>query len=407
MDHFCIARQAICDNALKLVGYELLYRADTEDLSAVISNPHEATARVTSLALLDFGLDHVAPKQPIYINMSQEWFKHPALLPTAKVQQRIVLQVPADIVVDETLRANLHTIRGKGFLVALDDYKLDDPRAPLLNDVDIVIVETLNQSLSTVRKVKTALLQYPVKTLAEKIESWSSFEQLKQMGFDYYQGFFLARPETLTPQASGANQLILAKLMTLLFDENSSVEQIEHYISQEPALYYRLMKYVNSSAYNLPNRIDSMHQAVVYMGMETLRTVVCILMWARNSNNVYTVLPLLLTRAKACELLAQQQGMRPVDRFFTLGFLSLLDVALGQPLDTLLSNLPLSTDMADALLRNEGPLAELLNCIRHWERAEWAALEQHPLYSAELPILMNKALAWANQTEDNITSDEA
>ncbi|OPX56246.1 EAL and modified HD-GYP domain-containing signal transduction protein [Oceanospirillum multiglobuliferum] len=403
MDHFCIARQAICDETLQLVGYELLYRANSEDISAIISNPHEATARVTSLALLDFGLDHVASKQPIYINMSSEWFKHPELLPSAKIRQRIVLQVPTDIVVDETLCSNLQRIRAKGFLIALDDYKLNDPRTSLLTVVDIVIVETLNQSLSTIRKVKTSLLQYPVKTLAEKIENWTNFEQLKQMGFDYYQGFFLARPENLAPQASGANQLILAKLMTLLFDESSSVEQIEHYISQEPALYYRLMKYVNSAMYNLPNSIDSMHQAVVYMGMETLRTVICILMWARNSNNVYTVLPLLLTRAKACELLARHHGMKPVDRSFTLGFLSLLDVALGQPLPKLLSNLPLSPDMSEALLHSKGSLAELLNCVRHWERAEWEALEAHPLYCAELPILMSKALDWANQTEDNMT----
>lgn len=404
-NHFCIARQAICDAQLKLCAYELLYRASADAEHAEILDPHEATARVTSSALLDYGLEKLAPGQQIYINMSSHWLKHSELLPNAKIKNRIVLQVMKEMPADEDLLAALKQLREKGFLIALDDYHHNDLRHKLLPETDIVIVETQNQSLETLRQVKASLNLYPVKTLAEKIETWQDFDQLKQIGFDFYQGYFLSRPETLNQPEVSSNRMVMAKLLTMLFDDKSNLTQIEALIAQEPSLYYRLMKFINSPAYNLPNQIDSLHQAVVYMGMETLRTLVSILIWARNNHKAYTVLPLLLTRAKACELLAKAQGLAPADKYFSLGFLSLLDVALDQPLPTLIDNMSLSDEMQQALLHNEGPSASLLNLIRLWERADWELLEQHPLYDPHsTPQLMLQAFEWANNTEQQIKS---
>ncbi|MDX1399884.1 MAG: HDOD domain-containing protein, partial [Oceanospirillum sp.] len=244
------------------------------------------------------------------------------------------------------------------------------------------------------------LKHYPITLMASRIESWQAFEKIRAIGFDLYQGGFLAKPELLDTPKNSANRMLLVKLMTLLFDDKSSISKIEQVIEQEPTLFYRLLKFVNSAAYRLPNKIDSLHQAVIYIGTETLRTLVAILVWAKDDHKAYAVLPQILTRAKACELLAKEQGLAPADRYFTLGFLSLLDVALDQPLDKLIRNLSISEEMQKALLNDEGPLADVLNFVRRWEKADWKFLEQHKMFSLEnTPLLMQQAQRWALETE--------
>ncbi|MFG1490614.1 hypothetical protein ABMA58_15295, partial [Oceanospirillum sp. HFRX-1_2] len=104
-----------------------------------------------------------------------------------------------------------------------------------------------------------------------------------------------------------------------------------------------------------------------------------------------------------CELLAKEQGFAPADRYFTLGFLSLLDVALDQPLDKLIPSLSISDEMQQALLADEGPLANVLNFVRQWEKANWSMLEQHPMFSLErTPQLMQQAQRWALETEQEM-----
>ena len=54
-----IARQAIFDRNLRVVGYELLYRAKEGDRGAVFEDGDRATRSLLSTALIDFGLSNL------------------------------------------------------------------------------------------------------------------------------------------------------------------------------------------------------------------------------------------------------------------------------------------------------------------------------------------------------------
>lgn len=395
LNQFCITRLAFCDNNLIRRGFELAYR-DTQQPA----NPLEVSAKVASFALLDYGLDQAGDHGKVLLTITQAWLTNAGMLPVAKIKDRLVLQLGDDIEPDPVTLNSLQQIRKKGFLIAIANYMPDDPRKPLLSGVDIVCLDCQSFILGDLKKLQSELKGYPLALMASRIDSWQAFEKIKAIGFDFYQGGFLGKPELLDTPKNSANRILLVKLMALLFDDTSSIGKIEKVIEQEPTLFYRLLKFVNSAAYRLPNKIDSLHQAVIYIGTETLRTLVAILVWAKDDHKAYTVLPQILTRAKACELLARDQGLAPADRYFTLGFLSLLDVALDQPLDKLILSLSISHEMQDALLNNEGSLAEVLNFVRLWEKANWDALEQHKMFSLErTPDLMQQALGWALETE--------
>jgi len=415
INRLCMTRLTFCDRDLIRKGFELAYHETNSapdtialnttepraiETSSLEKNSIEVNAKIASFALLDYGLDQASENGKVIISIAQICLANIKTLPVAQIKGCLVLQLGSDIEANSTTLAALKGIRSKGFQVALSDYGPNDHRQALLSEVDMVTLNSQRFILGDMKKLYAELRHYPICLLVSRIESWQAFEKLRPIGFDLYQGSFLAKPELLDTPKNSANRVVLLRLLALLFDDTSSLAKIELVIEQEPTLFYRLLKFVNSAAYRLPNKVDSLHQAVVYIGTETLRTLVAILVWAKDDHKAYAVFPQILTRAKSCELLAKELGYTPVDRYFTLGFLSLLDVALDQPLNTLIKSLAVSSEMQSALIDNEGPLAEVLNFVRLWEKADWQALEQHPLFSSEqTPELMQQAQHWAVETE--------
>ncbi|WP_417596974.1 EAL and HDOD domain-containing protein [Oceanospirillum sp.] len=395
LNQLCITRLTFCDSDLIRRGFELTYH-DTQHTA----NSLEVSAKVASFTLLDYGLDQAGESGKVLLTITKAWLPNASTLPAAKIQDRLVLQLDEDISPDPITLNALHHIRSKGFQVALTNYTINDPRKALLSEVDIVKINCQKLMPCDLKRLYAELKGYSVALMAGQIENWQMFEQVRAAGFDLYQGSFLGKPELLDTPKNSTNRILLVKLMTLLFDDKSSIQEIEKVIEQEPTLFYRLLKFVNSAAYQLPNKIDSLHQAVIYIGTETLRTLVAILVWAKDDHKAYTVLPQILTRAKSCELLAKELGLAPSERYFTLGFLSMLDVALDQPLDKLILSLSLPEEMQNALLKDEGSLAEVLNFVRQWEKANWEILQQNQMFSSEsTPELMQQAQHWAQETE--------
>jgi EAL and modified HD-GYP domain-containing signal transduction protein len=96
------------------------------------------------------------------------------------------------------------------------------------------------------------------------------------------------------------------------------------------------------------------------------------------------VLSAALVRARLCETLARERGLRGSDSAFIVGLLSVCDALLDAPLDEIIPALPLSDDLRDAILERKGPLGELLQTAVALERGESGrdARTAYALYTA-------------------------
>ena len=63
-----LGRQPIYDRSREIVAYELLYRRNATDGTAVFSSGDQASAEVLLVAFLEIGLAKVSPEQPVFIN---------------------------------------------------------------------------------------------------------------------------------------------------------------------------------------------------------------------------------------------------------------------------------------------------------------------------------------------------
>src|SRR5438046_2527679 len=70
--HAYVARQAIFDRRLNVVGYELLYR-DSDENRARFDDVTKASATTMLNAFLEIGLDSLVGNVPAFVNMSAEF----------------------------------------------------------------------------------------------------------------------------------------------------------------------------------------------------------------------------------------------------------------------------------------------------------------------------------------------
>lgn len=137
---------------------------------------------------------------------------------------------------------------------------------------------------------------------------------------------------------------------------------------QDVALSHKLLRDINSAFFSLPNRIESIRQAVVYLGVRAVKTWVSLLVVAGWGNKPAELVTQAMQRAKMCELLANTAKLPNAEVHFAVGLFSLLEALMDIPQEKILESLPLTQDVQDALSVQKGPYGEALSCVFAYEQ---------------------------------------
>ena len=400
-----LARQPILDRAQRTVAYELLFR--TGNTSGVsITDDMQATASVIHHAFSEMGLQTVLGSQLGFINVSADMLLSDLveLLPKA----HIVLELLETIRVDDAVIERCRALKQSGFTLALDDFMFDESYRPLLELVDIVKIDILQHSREALPSMVKQLRQWPVKLLAEKVDSAEQAAYCQSLGFDLFQGYYFARPLVLSAKRTDPSQLALIQLLGLVL-RDADTSQIEQIFKQHPNLTYNLMRLVNSVASGVHRSIASVSQAIVVLGRKQLQRWLQLLLFTLQGGSVYPS-PLLLlaaARGKMMELLAakQQRNADYCDEAFMAGILSLIDALIDKPLADVARELNLDERLVAALLRREGELGVLLQLVESVEHPDLdftksLLVKTGALSLSDLTAAQIEAMAWANQVAE-------
>ena len=247
-----LARQAIFNIKGEVCAYELLYR-NGEDPTAQI-NPSDplhgdaATSSVVAQLFTNMDINDLIGKKTAYINFTYNHIIQymPSLLP----RNRIVIEVLETVVMDNVVLSSLTKLRNEGYKIALDDFIYHEQLIPLINLAHIIKIDVLGLSKTQIEKQLAALRpHFKGQLLAEKIESKTQHDICLELGFDYFQGFFLNKPDLLTGQIITENKTQLLRLLSELNNNNASIKKIEDIILQTPKLSYRILRLVNSASF--------------------------------------------------------------------------------------------------------------------------------------------------------------
>jgi EAL and modified HD-GYP domain-containing signal transduction protein len=390
---FYLGRQPVLDRNQALYGYELLFRstaageADQDGLSA--------TAAVIAHAA-QLGLARAIGDANCFLNVDADVLASDifAFLP----RDRTVLELVASVMPDDAVLARMRELAGHGFRFALDGIDGDSLRLqrllPLARFVKLDLRTTAQAALPNLVRRLHAMEKT---VIAEKVETREEYQACLELGFDYFQGFYFARPAVLGGRKLSPSQAAVLDLMNLVTSDVDNSE-IEKAVKRDVTLALNLLRLVNTPAVGARQRIDSVNQALIVLGRRQLQRWLQIMLYAEPGTRGHNQSPLLMlatTRGRLMELLAQR--LRPGQRFlgdiaFTVGIMSLMDVLFGIPMADIVEQIPISDEVRDALIKRTGFFGELLGLAESIEQADAAE-------DMVLPTLKNLAISGDDMIE--------
>ncbi|MBI5462001.1 MAG: HDOD domain-containing protein [Gammaproteobacteria bacterium] len=395
MQDIYIGRQPIFDRDLNVFAYELLFRGGTQNHAGEFDGD-QATSQVIVNAFIEIGLDQIVGTHRAFINLTRSFVTTQTPLPFPK--DRVVLEVLEDIHPDAEVIAGVRNLAAQGYTMALDDFVFNEDLSPLVELAQIVKIDLMALPREQLGEHVRLLRGYNVKLVAEKIETQEEFEYCKELGFDYFQGYFLSRPNIVQGQQLPPNRLAVLHLLSKLQDPESDTGEIEKLVSHDIALSYKLLRYINSAFFALPKKIDSIRQAVVYLGTQAIKTWVSLLVVAGLGNKPAELVIQAMQRAKMCELLAQTAKRPHIEAYFTVGLFSLLEALMDTPLEKILEALPFTEDIRNALLKQEGPYGEALACVIAYEKGDFLRAYFDRLAPSQMTDTYLASARWADQS---------
>jgi len=395
-----VARQPILSSDQELVAYELLFR-DGESNCFPNIDPNQATSNILTNNHLTLGVEQVTGDLPAYINFHADTLiRH---FPSFLDPKHVVLEILEDVAVSDELVNAVKSLKAKGYKLALDDHDFDAKWDVLFPYIDIIKVDVLSMSIIEISQKVRTIKNWNGVLLAEKVETKQQFDKLKMLGFTLFQGYFFARPEMLKQKKLTTTKRNILDLISQASKVKLDFDVISATFSSDPALTYKLLRFINSPTYGCSQEITSLKHALIYIGELELKKFIALLALSDlNEGKCSEIMRLSLVRAKFCEQIStnRQDDENPPKAFLT-GILSLIDGILDHDLNFVLDVLPVHGDIKAALRREESHLTSYLTLAIAVEQGLWQNSEA---ILTDLNVDMfycfnayQKAMEWADE----------
>lgn len=407
IDDIFLARQPILDEDRATFGYELLYRSNASDESAMVTDPDAATQAVVERTLLDWGIDTVVGDRFGFINVGPDIFS--SGLYRALPAEGIVAEVRATAPVDDEMVDALVLARREGYHIALDHVQSLDvvKNSRILEHASMIKVDIAATPASEIQQIVRLGKQVnpQMKFIAERVETYEQFDISVTLGFELFQGYFFAKPQLLSRRARPANAVAALNLLAEVQKPDIDIGEIEELVGRDPTLAFKLLGVVNSCSFGLSRRVGSLRQAIVLLGLRHVRDLAMLLTLSATDDVSGELVLLGATRARLCALLAEDPKSEASgsDVAFTVGLLSVTDALYGTTLEELMEELPVEPQVTAALLDGVGPLAKHLEIARACERGDVDTLTD--LVGDRLDEVLklsSEALQWADDFRSEV-----
>ena len=403
--NFYLGRQPVLDRNQALFGYELLFRGSAQGAAdidpAAIGSGLSASASVIHHAS-QLGLPRAIGDATAFLNVDKEVLMSDmfAFLP----RERTVLEIVRSVEPDDAVIGRMTELASHGFRFAAEASAHGASLARLLPVIDFVKMDLRELPVVTLLSLAPRLRTTGKRLVAEKVETHTEYRTCLDIGFDYFQGYYFAKPTVMAGRKLSPSQTTVLDLMNLVTSEADNSE-IEKVVKRELTLGLNLLRLVNTPAVGATRRIESISQALILLGRRQLQRWLQILLYAEPGVRGHSQTPLLMlatTRARLMELLAQRlrPGQRNVaDVAFTVGMMSLMDTLFCIPMQDIVEQIPVIDEVRHALLVRQGFFGELLRLAESIEQMDDAN-------DAVMPVLHELALDGDDLAELEVSAFE-
>jgi Predicted signal transduction protein containing EAL and modified HD-GYP domains len=370
-----VARQAIFNINKEVIAYELLFRNSNINKFIAIENSNP-TLNVIRNSFSVIGFDKVTEGKRAFINFDGELIKLGLI--EAFPKDCIAIEVLETVNPDSTIIECCRRLKEKGYIIALDDFEYNKEFDELIKYVDIIKVDFLLTKGKERKEIMYRIKNKNIKFLAEKVETEEDYKEAVGYGYSYFQGYFFCKPVIISGKDISGYKLTYMNLINELDKSDVNIKNIESLIKNDVSLSYKLLKAVNSAHYSFKRKITSIGDAIMIIGIKELKKWIFIITLKNmGEGSVEELVKLSLLRASFGELLSLKIQFK-ISSFdvFLAGMFSLIDALMNMPIEKILSELPVSKDVKEALLEKDNMISELLKLIIKYENGDWEAVNE-------------------------------
>jgi EAL and modified HD-GYP domain-containing signal transduction protein len=381
----CVARQPIFDDRLRVLGYELLVGADGQETDA-----DRWTSAIFVDAFAEIGLEALTLGHQAWLPVSPEVLIEAALPPVRS--DRALFQVRLDVPPDSRLLGAVRRMAGRGSAPALD--ALPSVAGPALPHASAVKIPVAGMDERALRAELALVAGSPAMLVATGVRTHAMLSTCRSLGFDAFQGPFLAQPDLVPGRGAPTHRLEALTAMARLTGGELGFEEIEELIVRDIGLSHKLLRYANSALFNTRQRVGSVREAMTLLGSRPVQRWASVLALSGVRDQPHELIVTAMIRGRMCELLSA--GGRHADRAFTIGLFSVVNALLGAPMREALHGLPLSDEVKEAILHGAGPDGEVLRAVVAWESGDFSP-PGGDLTRTALAAAYRDAVRWADE----------
>ena len=392
-----IARQPILDKEQDLFAYELLFRNGSND-SYPQHDPKKSeliNARFNTL-----GIDDISGDQRAFINFLPDTIIN--RFPEELSPNNMVVELTQNPAVNTSFMNACEFLKNSGYTIALNDNRLESAVLSPYPYIDIIKVDINKVSEQKLEEHVPALAASGIKLVAEQVSTLDQFAMCRDLGFDYFQGYFFTQPDIKSAKALPSSKVTLLELMSESAKAQFNIEKVASIIERDAALSYLLLRFINNPMINKREKISSLRHALNYLGEVEVKKFIALLSLASlNDAKPVELLQVSLIRAKFCELFEQHKnGKTKFMSAFIVGLFSLLDAILDGDMASILEKLPISNDIKQPLIGIDGDFSQYLETARAFESGLWLKIvtqsEKLDISQKDLHGIFNDAIRWSN-----------
>ncbi len=393
-----LARQPILTHERHLYAYEILSRYGPENYCRPKPNSPVSENAMDELFLM--GIRTMTDGMPAFVNCTRDFLVKDYL--TLMPREMVVGEILETVAPDTEVLSACKRMKDLGYRLALDDYCDMPEMRPLLEVADFVKIDVLLMSRDDQKRVVHQCHGLGIPAIAEKVETDHQFESCREIGYDFFQGYFFCRPQIVGRRSVPANKTVYLQLLQAANEPTFNLHKISNIFKRDVSLSYRLLRYLNSAAFAFRAEIHSIPHGLSLLGELAMRKWISLVSVAALGDAVAdSLLRLPLLRAMFCELIAQKVGMvREANEVFLLGLLSVMDVLLNVPMAVVLQDITVGDEIKNALLGRDSRYRPIFEVVLDYESGTWEQLEEScrrcGLHENFLPDLYLKSVQWVS-----------
>jgi len=352
-----ISKQKIFDSQKHVYAYELVFK-DNLNQPTDLNNRVKETAQLIISSISSSELDKLLGKRTLaFINVDETILTKGIL--DVLDNQRFVLNILEDIDLTDKVVAKIIQYKKRGFKLSLEHF---DSSAQMIikfnrlfNFIDIIKMDVEVSEPQNLEKVMAKFKDTHIKLLAQNIETKEDYSKYLKMGFDYFQGYYLDKPEEMEIIGSKEPaQFVIIQLIKII-KGNDTTEQLEFFIKKQPDLSFKLVQFFNNSK-KLNVKIESLMQIITLMGRDKLLKWLLVYLYSEASKNPasQTILELALKRAERMEADAD---VRNKDKAYLAGMFSMLSSIFETDIKELMNHIDMDNAITSLVLEKKGIFA--------------------------------------------------